>query len=139
MYPTNLTTNEVKNSSGTEVEFTRLSSTGRTLIFAQSSETPAQPHRLTVSHLETGTGVSKRRRSVVRVDKTVTGSYDTTIQERISAYTVADIPVGNLSAYTEVKNVLAELMSNLASLGASTTILYDCTGYGADALTNGGL
>lgn len=139
MYPTNLTTNEVKNSAGTEEEFLRLSSVGRTLVFAKSGETPAQPHRLSVQHLESGNGTTKRRRSVVRVDKTVTGSYDTTRQERISAYCVVDSPIGNLSAYTEVKNVLANLISNIASQGATTTILYDCSGYGADALVNGGL
>jgi hypothetical protein len=57
----------------------------------------------------------------------------------VSAYAVLDIPVGDISANTEPKNVLANLMSFIASLGASTTILFDCTGNGADALVNGGL
>ena len=139
MYPTNLTTNEVKDSAGTEEEFLRLSSNGRQLIFAKSGELPANPHRITVSHIETGSGTTKRRRSVVRVDKTIAGQVDTTKTERVSAYTVVDLPIGNLTAYTEPKKVLANLMSNIASQGATTTILYDCTGYGADALINGSL
>jgi len=139
MYPVNLTTNEVKNSAGTEEEFLRLSSIGRTLVFAKSGEVPANPHRLSVSHQETGTGNKKRRRSVVRVDKTIIGQMDTSVEERISAYLVVDIPIGNLSSYSEPKNVLANLLSNVASQGATTTILFDCTGYGADALINGGL
>jgi len=139
MYPANLITNEVKNSAGTEEEFLRLSSVGRQLVFSKSGELPANPHRVSVSHLETGTGTAKRRRSVVRVDKTVAGQVDVTKTERISAYVVVDLPIGDLTSYAEAKNVLANLISNVASQGASNVILYDCTGYGADALINGGL
>lgn len=139
MYPTNLTTNEIKDNAGTEEEFLRIATNARSLVFAKSGELPSAPHRLTVSHQESGSGTSMRRRSVVRVDKTITGQVDTTKSVKVSAYVVVDIPIGNLTAYTEAKKVLANLMSNIASQGASTTILYDCTGYGADALVNGGL
>jgi hypothetical protein len=135
--PTNLTTNEVKDSAGAEVEFLYSSSDGRTRIYAQSGETPMLEHRLKVSHQETGAGSLTRRRSVVRVDKTVSGASGT--PRVVSAYVVLDIPVGDLSAYTEPTKVLAELVSFVASLGASTTILYDGTGYGAAALINGTL
>jgi hypothetical protein len=57
----------------------------------------------------------------------------------VSAYVVVDLPVGNLATFDEPKAVLAELMSFCASLGASTTILYDCTGNGAASLINGSL
>jgi hypothetical protein len=137
--PANLTTNEVKNAAGTEEEFLQLSTDGRTRIFAKSGEVYSQPHRLTVSHQESGVGTAKRRRSVARVDKTIPGQVDTTKMVRITHYQVSDIPVGNLTSTTEVKNALANLISFMASLGASTTILYDCTGYGADALVNGTL
>lgn len=137
MLPTNLTTNEVKDSAGTEVEFLRNSVTGRTIEFAKSGETPNLEHRLKVSHLEVGSGLNSRRRSLLRVDKTIAGADASPVT--ISGYIVLDIPIGNLSNYTETKNVAAELMSIFASLGASTTILYDCTGYGADALVNGTL
>jgi hypothetical protein len=137
MLPANLTTNEVKNAAGTEEEFLGLSTEGRKRIFAKSGETPNLPHRITVSHQETGTGVALRRRSLVRIDKTIAGA--STDPRVVSAYVVCDIPVGDLAALTEPKAVLANLMSLVASLGASTTILYDCTGYGADALINGSL
>jgi len=137
--PANLTTNEVKNSAGTEEEFLQFSTDARTRILAKSGEVYAQPHRITISHQESGTGTAKRRRSVIRVDKTITGQVDTTKMVRISNYDVLDLPVGNLTSSTEVKNVVANLMSFKASIGASTTILYDCTGYGADALVNGTL
>jgi hypothetical protein len=137
MLSNTLNTNEIKDSAGTEVEFQRLGTNGRSTEYAQITETPIAPHRLKISHLESGTGASKRRRSVVRFDKTVTGA--DALPTTISAYTVLDIPVGDLSTYTEAKNVLAELMSFCASLGASTTILYDCTGNGAVCLTSGGL
>lgn len=137
--PTTLNTNEVKNSAGTEQEFGRLSQSERALVFNLLTEPPNAPHRLSVSHQESGTGTSRRRRSLVRVDKTIAGQTDTTKMEKISVYAVADIPVGNMSASAEVSNVVANLVSFLASTGANTTILYDGSGNGASCLINGTL
>jgi hypothetical protein len=134
-----LNTNEIKNAAGTEVEFQRLSSSGRAAEFAQITEAPATPHRLNISHQEVGTGLKKRRRSVVRFDKTVVSTVDTATLVTVSAYAVLDYPVGGLIANTEATNVLAELMSFLATTGAATTVLFDCTGNGAATLINGGL
>lgn len=139
MLSNTLNTNEIKNSAGTEVEFQRLSSSERSTEFAQIGESPALPHRLRVSHTETGSGVTKRRRSLVRFDKTVMSTVDTTLPVTVSAYVVLDIPVGALTALTEPTHVNAELMSFMASLGASTTILYDGTGNGSAAALAGGL
>lgn len=139
MLSNTLVTNEIKNAAGTEVEFGRIRSSDRSTEFAQVSETPALPNRLVISHIETGTGLNKRRRSLVRFDRTTAGEVDTTQNVKSSAYLVCDLPVGNLTALTAPKAVLAQLLSFCASLGASTTILYDCTGSGADALMNGGL
>jgi hypothetical protein len=137
MIANTLNTNEVKNSAGTEQEFSRLSTSDRQTEFSLIGEVPNAPHRIKISHLETGAGSTKRRRSVVRIDKTIAGV--STEPRVVSAYAVLDIPVGDISANTEPQNVLANLMSFIASLGASTTILFDCTGNGADALVNGGL
>lgn len=139
MLANTLNTNEIKNAAGTEVEFQRLSQNGRSTVFGKITETPNLPHRLTISHSESGTGVNKRRRSVVRFDLTIAGQVDTTQPATISAYTVLDYPVGNMTAATEAANCLANLMSFCASLGASTTILYDGTGNGAVCLLGGGL
>lgn len=139
MLTNTLNTNEVKNSAGAEVSFTRLKVSDRHTEFAQVDEAPAMTHRLTISHQETGNGLGKRRRSVVRVDKTVVSTVDNSTPVVCSAYIVLDTPVGALIAYTEPTHVLAELISFCASLGASTTILYDGTGNGAQVLLNGGL
>jgi hypothetical protein len=139
MLANTLNTNEIKNSSGTEVEFQRLSTSDRSTVFAQITETPALPHRLTVNHQETGAAIKKRRRSVVRFDKTIISTVDLVTPVTISCYAVLDAPVGALAANTEMVNVTAELMSFMASLGTSTTILYDGTGNGAATLLNGGL
>lgn len=139
MLTNTLNTNEVKNAAGTEVEFTRLSIGDRKTEFAMISETPALPNRLVISHQETGTGLNRRRRSVVRFDRTTAGEVDTTVNVKSSCYLVADLPIGNLAASTAPKAVLAQLIAFVASLGASTTILYDCTGNGADCLINGGI
>lgn len=132
-----LITNEIKDSAGTEVEFTRLSSGDRKSEFAKIGESPALPNRLNIAHQESGSGLSRRRRSVIRFDRTTAGEVDTTIPVKCSVYVVADLPIGNLSATTAPKVVIAELMSFMASLGASTTILYDCTGTGAAVLLDG--
>lgn len=139
MLSNTLNTNEIKNSAGTEVEFSRLSTSDRSTVFAQSSETPSAPHRLTISHQESGSGLKKRRRSLVRFDKTVISGVDNITPVTVSAYAVLDHPVGASTSNAEAANVLAELMSFMASLGASTTILYDGSGNGANALLTGGL
>jgi hypothetical protein len=140
MLSNTLNTNEIKNSAGTEVEFSRLSSgPGRETVFKQITELPYLPHRLSVKHQESGTGINLRRRSVVRFDKTIISAVDAVTPVTVSAYVVLDSPVGGLTTNAEPANALAELMSFVASLGASTTILYDCTGNGAATLLNGDL
>lgn len=134
-----LNTNEIKNAAGVEVEFQRIASSDRSTTFSQITEAPSLPHRLNISHAESGSGIGKRRRSVVRFDKTVISGVDSVTPITISAYAVLDLPVGGMSVITEGSNVVAELMSFMASLGATTTILYDCTGNGAATLLNGGL
>jgi hypothetical protein len=139
MLSNTLNTNEIKNAAGTEIEFSRLSTSERQTVFAQVTELPAQPHRLVISHQESGSGLSKRRRSLVRFDKTVISGVDATLSITISAYAVLDLPVGAMSAITEGTNALAELMSFLATTGAATTVLFDGTGNGASAMLTGGL
>lgn len=139
MLSNTLNTNEVKNSAGSEVEFTRLSISDRQTEFAQIAETPSAQHRLKISHQETGMGMKKRRRSLIRVDKTTVSGVDSVTPITTSAYIVLDIPVGASSTSAEAANVIAELLSFCASTGANTTILYDGTGNGATCLLNGGL
>lgn len=139
MLSNTLNTNEVKDRTGAEVEFSRLSTNERKTVFSQINESPALPHRLSISHQEVGGGIGLRRRSVCRVDKTVLSSVDSTTPVTVSAYMVVDAPVGALTANTEIANALAELMSFSATTGSGTTVLFDCSGNGASALLNGGL
>lgn len=135
MLPANLVTNEVKDSAGTEVEFLRQSVSDRKVVFAKNGETPNAPYRVSISHAETGTGAAMRRRSVVRIDKTVSGA--DTLPRVLSAYTVVDFPTGDLANVTDMKHVLANLIAILASNGADTVVKFDCSGTAADALING--
>jgi hypothetical protein len=137
MLPTTLNTNEVKNSAGTEVQFVRRKQDGTLLEFAHDAEVYNAPHRLTISHSENGAAAKLRRRSVVRVDKTVPGVDGERV--KISAYIVADIPVGNLDSNDEVEHVIAELLSFSATTGADTTVLFNGTGHGATCLIQGTL
>lgn len=139
MLSNSLNTNEIKNSTGTEVEFQSLSIDARSRIFAMIGETPALKHRLTVSHQEVGVGMKSRRRSVVRVDKTVLSGVDSVTPVTVSAYIVLDVPIGAMTSIAEGTNVVAELLSFCATTGAGTTVLFDGTGNGAAALLNGSL
>jgi len=133
-----LNTNEVKNAAGTEVEFVTLDKAGRKHVWGQSGETYSLPHRITLSHTETGSGMKKRKRSLLRVDKTTLSGVDSTTPITNSAYIVLDTPVGAMTANTEAANVLAELTS-LVATGGTSTFLYDGTGTAAVPLLNGGL
>lgn len=137
MLSNTLNTNEVKNAAGTEVEFTRLSIAERASEFAIISELPATPNRLLISHQEIGSNATKRRRSLVSFRKTIAG-VDGAPAQTVCNLTM-DIPIGNLPTFDCPKDVLAQMMSFVASLGASTTILYDGTGNGAVVLLSGGL
>jgi hypothetical protein len=140
MLANTLNTNEIKNSAGTEVEFSRLSSgPGRETVFKQITESPYTPHRLSVKHQESGAGMNLRRRSLVRFDKAVVSGVDSSTVVTVSAYIVLDSPVGALTTNAEPTNAIAELISFVASLGATTTILFDGTGNGATTLLNGDL
>lgn len=133
-----LTTNEVRDSAGTEVEFLRKGGVGSEKIWAKSGEAYNLKHRITLSHQEIGSGIKMRRRSRIRVDKTTMSDVDVTLPITNSAYTVTDTPVGAMSSTTPAKDVLAELGSLIHTLGTSTH-LYDGTGLGASALLNGTL
>lgn len=137
--PSNLNTNEVKNSSGVEVEFLRRDNSGPAVEFAQSSENPALTHRLKVSHQETGTLQKKRRRSAIIIDKTVISGVDSVTPVTIRGVMYLDIPVGMLNSLAEPTHVLAELLSFAATTGAATTVLFDGTGTGGSAIINGTL
>jgi len=138
MLSNTLNTNEIKDASAAEVEFQRIDTEGRKTVFAKISEAPALKHRITINHSESGSALNARRRSVVRVDKTILSTVDSVTPVTVSAYVVLDAPVGALAAGTEMTNVLAELGS-FVHTSASSTFLYDGTGNGAAALLTGGL
>lgn len=130
-----LNTNEIKNSAGTEVEFTRKSTQGQTVEYAQITEAPNRQHRMRLAHQMLGTGEDERRRSNLRFSKEITG-----VSGKVRTVTwslTMDIPTGDIADYTEPKNLMAEGLSFCASTGADTTIKFDCTGNGADAIVNG--
>jgi len=139
MLSNTLNTNEIKNAAGAEIEFQHQQQTDRARVFAQINESPALPHRLSIQHQETGNGIKKRRRSVVRFDKTIVSTVDLATPITISAYAVVDFPVGAVVADTEFANVVAELISFLSTTGAGTTVLFDGTGNGSTALIKGSL
>lgn len=139
MLSNTLNTNEVKQRAGTAISFSRLSTSARSTEFALVSEAPSLPHRLKIAHQEIGVGLKKRRRSVVRFEKTVISDVDNVTPCTCIAQLTLDAPVGAQATSNNMADVVAEILSFCASLGASTTILYDGTGNGANALINGGL
>lgn len=139
MLANTLVTNEIKNSAGTEQEFQRISTGDGRSEFALIGESPAFPFRMLISHQESGTGLNRRRRSVVRFDKTLAGMVDSTKNFRNSAYLVLDRGIGQETSDTTCKDLLACIMSFVATTGAATTVLFDCTGTAASNLISRGI
>jgi hypothetical protein len=139
MLANTLVTNEIKNASGVEIEFQRTKQGEGWSEYAQIGELPSQPHRMRISHQETGSGVNRRRRSVVRFDRTYQSYYDTTRFVKDSAYIVIDRSIGDQSDDAWPKLLLANIMSFCATTGAGTTVLFDGTGTGASNLLSGGI
>jgi hypothetical protein len=137
--PTNLTTNEVKNASGTEVEFLHFDAPPRGKIYHNAAVAPSEPQRIRFSHEESGISLKNKRRSLMETSIGVTGNDALGTPGKIVIRTVAEIPLGLLADFNDVAKAMAYHVSLLASQGASTTILYDGTGYGAAALINGTL
>lgn len=137
MLTDNLNSNQVKDRAGTAVVLDRRKSDGPKTFF-RNTTVPSQPLEMTIGHIESGEGVKKRRRSVVRFDKTHLAadgvSYVTT-----SCYVVLDNPIGAIANNNVAADVLAHVHSFGATTGAATTVLFDGTGNGAVALLNGSL
>lgn len=139
MLPTNLTTNEIRDAASAEVEFLAYSRTNREVIYQVANELPNAPFRLKYSHLESGKGLNKRRRSLLRFDKSFVSEVDTSLIAAGSCYIVLDLPIGHMLDFDEAKSLTAATMSAFAFSGVGTTMLFDSTGYGAAALVNGTL
>lgn len=137
MLTNTLSTNEIKNAAGTGVTFDRRSISDHATEFRNVSN-PSLPKVLTIAHEEIGSGLKKRRRTKIRFDVTSLGS-DTITPVVTSIYQVVDAPVGAIATTAPIAEVLAYMNSFCASLGASTTILYDGSGNGAVICLNGTL
>lgn len=134
-----LNTNEIKNAAGTEKEFSRIGISDRSTEFSLIGESPSAPHRLKIAHQESGAALKQRRRSLIRFDKTSVSDVDNATPVTTSGYVVLDAPIGAKTTDADSKEVLANLMSFLATTGAGTTVLFDGTGNGSVALLTGGL
>jgi len=139
MLSNTLNTNEIKDAAAAAVAFERISSSGRTTEFAKVGEVASAPQRLKISHLETGAGTLRRRRSVIRFDVTERSNVDATKIVVASAYVVLDAPVGAFSNNTVIATPLSYLQSFLSTTGAGTTVLFDNTGNGAKTLMAGSI
>jgi hypothetical protein len=134
MLSNTLVTNEVKDAAGSEIEFERVSMNGQSTTYRKASETIGLPHRLTISHSRSGSGKSATRRSVVRFDITSENTAGDKVVD--SAYLVLSVPEGVADDQNNGKKALANLLSFCATTGAGTTVLFDCSGLGAQALLN---
>lgn len=134
-----LITNQIKDAAGVEVEFNRrrIASGSEPTEFRQVGEPPAYKNQMLLSHQESGSGIDKRRRSVIRFNLESASEIDPTITASDSCYIVLDAAIGKHTGTTAQKKVLAQCMSFVASDGSSSTILYGGTGTGAVALLTG--
>lgn len=135
--PVDLTTNEVKDRTGAEIEFIHFSNEGREHVYIRKDCNPMLPETIRVKHEETGTGAERVRRSLVRVDIARTGASGKV--RKVSAYKNVIVPCGDIADLNAVKDASAMLDSFCATTGAATTVLFDGTGNGDSAAINGTL
>jgi hypothetical protein len=138
MLPQNLTTNEVKNASGTEVEFLRWRESERKIEFAKSGETPNAENRHLISHQDDiGTGINERRRSALISRYEFTGASGEKREVKIT--TTYDVPVGDMTTLANVNELAAQHGSLLYLDGTGTTFLFAGTGVAHSSLRDGSL
>jgi hypothetical protein len=135
MLPLNLTTNEVKNQSGTEVEFGRIKANDRLVTYSKVGAAPNLDHTLSISHTVLGSGVDERRRTAILGYMEVTGASGAKRIIRVNH--TYDIPIGDIASYTDVILLDAEVGSFTYLDGTGSTFLYAGTGTGASAAVNG--
>jgi hypothetical protein len=135
MLPLNLTTNEVKNSAGTEVEFDRQEANGRLVKYTKKGAPPNLDNTISVSHTVLGTGVDERRRTAILGYLEVTGASG--VKRIIRVNHTYDIPIGDIANYTDVITLDAQVGSFTYLDGTGTTFLFAGTGVGASAAVNG--
>lgn len=131
MLPANLTTNEVKNSSGTEVEFLRIRANERQVTFSKSGAAPNLDNTVGISHTVLGTGVDERRRTAILGYMEVTGASGEKRVIRVNH--TYDIPIGDIASYADVYTLDAQVGSFVYLDGTGTTFLFAGTGTGASA------
>jgi hypothetical protein len=139
MLPNLLNTNEVKDRNGTEVEFQRIDTTGRTTEYAQLAETPAYPRRINIRHREVGSGTEKRRQSQVRFSVTKPGGVDSTKAVTPFVQVTAEYPVGNSTSSNDLKDLLAHMVTFFAYDAANALKVYDGTSNGSSVILDGSL
>jgi len=135
MLSNTLTTNEIKDAAGAEVEFERSAISEASTTYKKIAEDVANPLRMSISHQHVGSGTTATRRSVLRFDRGVTNAVSQA-KGTSSAYVVLSSPCGMLENGNNDKAVLAHLISFIASTGADTTVKFDGSGTGAAALLN---
>jgi hypothetical protein len=139
MLSDSLVTNEIKNYSGVEVEFNRWTIGPTSTIFRASTANPSAWTEMIISHQESGKGLDRVRRSMLRFNYPAVGMVDSTKTCMSSFHLVGTIPIGQLTDLNYAKMPLAMLLSFAATTGAGTTVLFDGTGNGAKALLEGSL
>lgn len=138
MLAESLNTNQIKNAAGTEKEFFKIGPLGDSgSKYQLIPQDITEPHVMNVRHAIEGTGVGRKRKSVIRFEKSTAGLVDATKQATCWAQVTTSVDIGNLENLDNLKEVLANLMSFLATTGAGTTVLFDCTGTGAVSILEG--
>lgn len=135
---TALVTNEVKNSSATEVEFQSVENTGKMRVYAKIGEQPALETRLTVKHQEVGSGIKRKRESVAIITLNVVSDVDPALIVPVQAHVKLVHPIGALLTSTPAKDALA-MVGTFVFTTDGATFNHAGGGTGASALLSGGI
>lgn len=108
-------TNPIAASNGTStINFDYRGSQTNQSEYKDASAALDQPHTLKVSHQYSGSGLTRRRRTLTRIDRVVEDANGE--QGTLSVYLVVDIPEG-VSTTTQVTEQVTLMKNHLAASG----------------------
>jgi hypothetical protein len=107
--------------NGSAESFQRISVDGRKALYNVAARTPGNECVLTIGHTDVGSGISRRTRTLVRIDDNIVLS-DTVTPGVNSIQLVIDRPVSQ-AADTAVLEALAKLVNYLDTAGVGQAII----------------
>ncbi len=114
-------TNPIAASNGSAtINFDYRGSSENQSLYKDATAALDQPHTLKVSHQYSGDGVTRRRRTLTRIDRVVEDAQG--VQGNLAVYVVVDVPEG-IATTAQVTEQVTLMKNHLAATGVIAKIV----------------